>query len=297
MNPRVRNWIEVNLAVLLWAGTALFPKVIELPVPQIIWGRSVVAAGTLALFLWATGQPLRTRGRRELGLVVGTGICLAAHWLTYYQAIRVSTVATAIIALHTYPFLTILMEPWLSGERVRGADVGLGVVVLVGVAILTPDFDWSNPATQGVALGVVSAFFFALRNLGTRRAVQQMSGSALLFHQTWVVALVLTPWAWIPPGRLSAGSAGWLVLLGVVFTALPHTLFTSGHRHLRAKTVSIVATLLPVYGALSAFLLLGERPGWRTLAGGVVVLAAVVAETLRSVRGPAQPTAPAARAT
>lgn len=267
----------------------MFPKLIDLPVPQIIWGRSVVAAAALGLFLRATGQSLRPGGRRELGLVLAIGLCLAAHWLTYFQAIRVSTVAVAIIALHTYPFITILLEPWMSGERLRLMDVGLGVVVLVGVAIMTPGFQWANPATQGVVLGVVSAFFFALRNLGTRWAIRRMSGSALMFHQTWVVALVLTPWAWIRPDRLEVDSVGWLVLLGVVFTALPQTLFTSGHRHLRAKTVSILATLLPVYGALSAFLLLGERPAGRTLVGGAVVLAAVVWETLWSVREPGSP--------
>ena len=82
----------------------------------------------------------------------------------------------------------------------------------------------------------------------------------------------------------SQGATLKLVVLGVFFTALPQTLFTSSHTHLKAKTVSIIATLLPVYGPLFAVFALGEIPTMRTLVGGAIVVGAVVTETLRQFR-------------
>jgi len=70
----------------------------------------------------------------------------------------------------------------------------------------------------------------------------------------------------------------------VVFTALPHSLFSASFKHLSAKTVGIIATLLPFYGAFFGYLIHGEVLARRTLIGGLVVLAGIAFETLRSVQ-------------
>jgi drug/metabolite transporter (DMT)-like permease len=63
---------------------------------------------------------------------------MAAHWVTYFQAIQVSTVAVGILA-RTYPVMTALAEPLVFGERLRVLDAILALVVFAGVAILCPN--------------------------------------------------------------------------------------------------------------------------------------------------------------
>ena len=70
-------------------------------------------------------------------------------------------------------------------------------------------------------------------------------------------------------------------LLGILFTALPHTLYTNSLAHLKARSVGVIATLLPVYGAVTAAFFLGEIPSTRTLVGGSIILVAVIIETAR----------------
>jgi drug/metabolite transporter (DMT)-like permease len=286
VNPRTRNLLEVNAAVLLWGGTALFAKLIPLPVPAIILGRSIMAVLALVVFMQLTGPRYRLNGGRDTAAVLLIGVLLGIHWLTYFQAIRVSTVAVGIIALHTYPILTILLEPLFFRERLHGVDLMCGLAVMAGIVILVPEFRLDSTVTQGVLLGVLSAVFFALRNILTRVYVRRYSSSTLMFYQVLVIAIMMVPYGIARPPTLDARSVGLLALLGALFTALPQTLFTSGHAHLKAKTVSIIATMLPVYGAITAFLLLGEVPSWRTVLGGVIVVGAVVVETLRSVSAP-----------
>ena len=72
-----------------------------------------------------------------------------------------------------------------------------------------------------------------------------------------------------------------LLALGLVCTALAHTLFIASLREVTARTASVVAALEPVYGIALAFVLLGERPDARVLAGGVLIVAAALVATTR----------------
>lgn len=284
MNDRQKSLLELNAAVLLWAGTALFAKWIPLPAFQITALRSVVAA--LALFAVLRWQGIRfdTGGRRDFWLLMAGGVAMAAHWVTYFGAIQVSTVAVGILALHTYPVMTALAEPLLFNERLHPADVALAALVLAGVAVLVPDFSFDSSVTRGVVLGIVSAACFAGRNLLTRGVVKRHGGTKVTFYQLAASTAALLPVAALFGEPLTTRSSAQLLLLGVFFTALPHTLYTRSLQHIKARSVGIIATLLPIYGAISAALLLGEIPAMRTLVGGGIILAAVTLETWRVMR-------------
>ena len=71
-----------------------------------------------------------------------------------------------------------------------------------------------------------------------------------------------------------------LVLLGIVFTAVPHTLFAHGLIHLKAKTASLIACVQVVYATLFAAVLLGEWPSVNVLIGGLIVISAAMYESL-----------------
>lgn len=284
MRPKNVNLIQLNIAVFMWGGTAMFAKGIALSVTDIICLRSLVGAATMLLFLLATRRPLRVNHARHYGLMAILGLLLCLHWLTYFQALKVSTAAVAILALHTYPVITALIEPFIFRERLRQSDIALAALVFVGIVVMTPELSLSNSTTQGIALGVVSGLFFMVRNLLTRKYVRQYSSSALMFWQMLVTGLVLVPWLLMDAARIGPRTGGLLVLLGVVFTALPHTLFSASFKHLSAKTVGIIATLLPFYGAFFGYLIHGEALARRTLIGGLIVLTGIAFETLKSVR-------------
>ena len=82
----------------------------------------------------------------------------------------------------------------------------------------------------------------------------------------------------------SASTNSWLMLLllGTVFTALPHALIAASLRHLRAKTFSLIACMQPLYGVFLAIILLNETPGWSALVGGMLITSASVYETLNT---------------
>ena len=281
MDAHRKSLFELNVAVLLWAVTALFAKWIALPAFQITALRSTVAAAALFAVLRWQKQSLHTANWKDLGLLLAGGVAMGAHWVTYFQSIQISTVALGILSLHTYPVMTALVEPLIFRERVHWLDVLLALVVLAGVAVLVPAFSLDNAIARGVLLGVLSAAFFTARNVLSRRVVAVYGGMRVTFYQLLAAAVALLPLA-LFAGHPVTVRAGWQVLLlGILFTALPHTLYTNSLAHLKARSVGVIATLLPVYGAVTAAFFLGEIPSTRTLVGGSIILVAVIIETAR----------------
>lgn len=68
----------------------MFAKAIQLPVGELTFWRSVFAAGCILLFLMIKGLPVRAKSKQDFFLMVGLGLCLCLHWLTYFQALNFS---------------------------------------------------------------------------------------------------------------------------------------------------------------------------------------------------------------
>ena len=132
----------------------------------------------------------------------------------------------------------------------------------------------------GVLAGVFSAFMISLRNIMQRRYFSTYPASHALFYQAVVVVLVL--FFFTNRAVENIGKDEWwlLLLLGVAFTALPHTLFAHGLRYLKAKTASLIACVQVVYAAIFATLFLGEVLSLNVIVGGMIVVSAAMFESL-----------------
>ena len=86
----------------------------------------------------------------------------------------------------------------------------------------------------------------------------------------------------INPLPVSGKDAGLLIALGLVFTAVPHTLIAMALRHLSARTVLLVTSLMLVYGTALGWMVLGEVPRLGTLAGGAIIATCALVEGRRS---------------
>jgi drug/metabolite transporter (DMT)-like permease len=266
--------IQLHLAVLLAGGSGLFAKFLAVGPGVLTAGRTVFGTAALLAFAMVVGRRLTVRPARDAVGLFLCGVALAAHWATFFLAIQVSTVAVGLLAFSTFPLFTTLLEPVVFGERLRRADVVLALVVCLGLVLIVPGFDLGDGATQGVFWGVVSALLFAVLSLASRSYNARQSALAIAFHQQLAAALVALPFAASSLADVSRRDWIGLAVLGVVFTALGQGLVVASLRHLKARTVSVVFGLEPVYAITLAWLLLGEAPSPRTLLGGALICGA-----------------------
>lgn len=282
MTSHREGLLSVHASVFIFGLTALFSKLISLTAIEITLLRSIFAAMAIALYIVWLKESLLLNKKRDYFIAILLGFFLGTHWVTYFHAMQVSSVAIGIIALYTYPVITVFLEPFFHGERPNVKDIISALVVLSGIYFLVPEFAIDNQTTQGVFWGVLSAFLFAMRNIIHGRYFKSYPARHALLYQTLAIVLLLLSFS--SPVIIEVNSQQWvqLILLGIFFTALPHTLFANSLLHLKAKTVGLIACMQVVYGTLFAALFLTELPDLKTIAGGLIVISAAAYETMTS---------------
>lgn len=284
MTNSFKGLLAVHSAVLIFGLTALFSKLISLTALEITMLRSIFAGLIiLAIFFWQK-KSIKLSKNKDYGIVLLLGVLLALHWVTYFHAMQVSSIAVGVIALYTFPVITVFLEPLFHGEQPHAKDVVSALMVLFGVFLLVPEFSLNNETTQGILWGVLSALFFALRNIIQGHYFKGYSAKHSLFYQSWVTFVVLLPFSFEIVAEVTTVQWGQLIILGLFFTALPHTLFAFSLLNLKAKTVSLVACVQVVYATIFAALLLAEWPVFSTLMGGLIVVSTAMYESYTAGR-------------
>ncbi len=279
MTNSFKALLAVHSAVLIFGLTALFSKLISLTALEITLLRSVFAVFIIfAIFLWQK-KSIKLSHPKDYGIVILLGVLLALHWVTYFHSMQVSSIAVGVIALYTFPIITVFLEPLFHGERPHIKDVISAFTVLFGIYLLVPEFSLSNETTLGILWGVLSALFFALRNIVQGHYFKAYTARHSLFYQTLVTFIVLLPFSFEVIPAVTNIQWGQLLILGVFFTAVPHILFAFSLLNLKAKTVSLVACVQVVYATIFAALLLSEWPQLSTVVGGLIVVSVAMYES------------------
>jgi len=279
---RGRALVALHGAVALFGFAGLFGKWLALPPVTIVFGRTLVASVALALLLRVTREPAARAGNRIEWRLAANGAVLALHWVAFFQAIQTASVAVGLLGFASFPLFVLVLEAAMRQRVLRVREWAVALLVAGGLALIVPEFRWENRVVRGLAWGIASGFSFALLAIGNRSLAQRHGASAIALWQNACAALCLLPLA------LGAGAVPGereivlLLVLGIVCTALAHTLFIGSLRALSAHTASVVTALEPVYGIALAFLLLGETPSARTLAGGALLVGAALHATRRS---------------
>ena len=121
------------VSIFLLALTGLFAKLIPLDAISIIQLRGVVASVGLVLFSLLQKRSLRLNGVRTYAGVYTLGLLLGVHWVTFFHAMQISSVAIGMLSLFSFPMITILLEPFFTKQRMKTRDIVAGVIMLAGL--------------------------------------------------------------------------------------------------------------------------------------------------------------------
>ncbi|NRA72580.1 MAG: DMT family transporter [Gammaproteobacteria bacterium] len=287
MGEQRRSLIQLHGSILLFGGTALFSQLLPWSALDITMLRTAIAAFALMVIIKYQGDNLRLNNPKDYAIAVMLGVIVGLHWVTYFWAMQLSNVATGMLAFFCYPVVTVFLEPLFNKTKAHGRDVFCALAVFVGVFLLIPEFSIRNDTTLGIAIGVLSGFLFALRNVLHKRYFSHYKGTQAMFYQTLVVAIMLSPFVESNPLDMTGllvdgglGQLGLLLILSIIFTAAPHAFLANCFKHLSAKTAGLISCLQPLYGVILAALILGQWPSTMIYLGGSLIVMAAVFETI-----------------
>lgn len=282
MNVQRKSLISVHIAVLLFGISGLIAKLVDLPSSIITLGRVVFSS--LFLFIWMKlrGQNIRLKERKDYAALFFAGIMLAVHWTTFMLSIQLSTVAIGTLTFSTFPLFVTFLEPYMFHEKLKKESVASAVIMFLGVLYIVPEFTLGNRMTQGIIWGLVCSLSYSFLSLWNRKFAAEYTGKVISMYEQGAAAIVLLPALFIFRPHPGAGDITGLILYGVVCTAIAHSMFIEGLKHIRVQTAGIISGLESVYGIVAAVIILHEIPTAKELIGGAIILGVVFYTTLRS---------------
>jgi len=252
--------------------------------------------GAAVAWLWVLAWPgphagLRRLSRRAVLVAVALGVLYTGNSATYYAGLETVSASLAALIVYIYPalvaVLTLRFGRKLEGRR---AWTALGVA-LVGVALSVGGIPAGTaPPLVGLALIIASPIIYSLwivlaaRLSGERaenetsRGAEAAGATALMMSATagiyWVSALLLG--RQVLPAEVPADAWPGLVGVGLISTFVAIQAFYAGAQRVGAVQAALVSTVEPIWTIALAALLLGDRLAPIQLAGGGLIIAAVL---------------------
>lgn len=281
---RQRAYREMTAAALLWGtigpAAAFVSDHTSLSAIQTSLWRLVVAVIPLAAIALVVG---RAAARPARGLVLGAlavGAVTGMSQLAYFAAVVESGIAIpTLIACGLGPILTAVGQTVLFGDRPDARTLIALAVALGGLAALMLD----SPHTVtvlGIVLSVLSAITYAAYALSAGPVSRGMSTLNLTALASIGGALAILPFTFADGGPGVPGTvAGWagVLHLGLIVSCVAYALYYSSARTLPSTHITILILLEPLVAALLAVVFFNEHLTVGTVAGGVLMLAAVAA--------------------
>jgi drug/metabolite transporter (DMT)-like permease len=256
-----KAYYQLHLAVLLAGFTGILGRLITLDEVMIVFYRLLITAITMwLLFSWR--KTILSIPKSLQLKIIGVGVIAAAHWITFYGAIKFSNVSIALVCFSTLSFFTALLEPLIIRKSINYLELLLGVITLVGVYII---FKFDAQFKMGIIVGIISAFLAALFPILNRELLKKTNVDTLLsWQQTggllFLVALLpFHYWLGQTPRLLpTITDVGWLLVLSWFCSVWAFQLSGFALKKLSAFTVNLTFNLEPVYGILLAFVFYRE---------------------------------------
>jgi drug/metabolite transporter (DMT)-like permease len=266
--------VLVACAAIVWSSGSLIARLATTgPWTTNLW-RSLFATVFLALVLRLVRGPGLVRQWR--GPVVIVAACMAVSSTCFIFSLANTSVANTLILMSTGPYVAGLLGWIVLGERVA-PRTWLTMGVAMAGAVIMVSSSYSRGALLGDVLAIIMAASFAAATVLVRRhpEIQMAPASVLATLLTFLLALPMADPLGTAPRDLAL-----LAFFGIGQFGVGFLLFMAGARLLPASQTSLIGMLETVLGPLWVWLILDERPGPASLAGGALILAALAANTV-----------------
>ena len=238
--------------------------------------RAVLAAVMIGLFLLVTKQKISFANmKKEVPLLLASGIALGVNWILLFQAYRYTTVSMATLSYYFAPVIVTAVCPILFKEKLTGKQLVCFVMSTAGLVMITGLGASGGRDLIGILFGLGAAVFYAGVVL-LNKFIQNVDGIHRTFLQFLAAAVVLTPYVMLTDG-VTLGSldmAGWgnLLIVGIVHTGVTYCLYFSSLKDLPGQKAAILSYIDPLVAVLVSVLFLGEGLTlWQAIGGGLIL--------------------------
>ena len=239
--------------------------------------RVMMAALLLSpVILWKNRTELELLGRKDLFLCLVSGLFLGLHFSCYFEALRFTSIASAVALVDTEVFFVAFMLIFLFREKLSGyAWAGIITTFAGSVIIALSDAGSGSNVLLGDIIALAGAFCMAVYTMIGRTCRQRITTNTytfLVYLSAGITVLVILLCSGQP--LFGYEPVNWLTALGMALfcTLLGHSVFSWGLKYESAAFISTAKLLEPVFASVLGVLLFREIPPLPVVAGGCIVI-------------------------
>src|SRR5262245_14647824 len=279
-------------AVIALAFASIFITKLETAeVPPLVIAFYRVAIATVLLLpgaLMFKREEILSLTRKDFGLLVLGGLCLAVHFGAWIASLKYVPIATSVVLVNSHPLFVVIASYFFLGERPEGRSLIGTAVGLCGMLVISHDaFRDFQLALKGDGLALLAALAVVGYFIVGKKARARISLLGYVTPLYAMCSLVLLIWVLIVGNPLTHYSAtvwAYLAALAVVPTIIGHSVFNWAIKHVRPTEISVAFLGEPVAASILAFVFFSQRPPLATFVGGAFVLAGVYLTTSKGRR-------------
>mgnify|MGYP001125810701 CR=1 FL=1 len=295
---RARLLLSLGIAIIASSFSSIFIRFAQaenVPSPSIAAWRLIFASLVLLPYAWATHRDeIRGLSRREVGLLVASGLFLGMHFATWIASLGYTSVSSAVVLVSMGPVFVGLGSWIFVGER-PGRQMIVSIVLTAAGSIVVSwgHFGQGRNQLLGDLLALAGAVFVAGYLMIGRKVRAHRSLTAYIALVYGVAMLTLVGIVLVgrqPMLGFSLPAYGWMLALGLVPQLIGHSTLNWALRHLSAMYVSIVTLVEPIGSSILAYLVLSEAVTWPTAFGGALILLGIYIASRAELRPCPKPT-------
>ncbi len=251
----------LHIIVFIWGFTGILGKLITLSSFDLVWWRVMIATMSIgvfvALFKKNVGVTLK-----EFFQFFAIGLLTAAHWICFFGSIKESNISVALAVISTTSFFVAIISPIVRREKMLWYEIILGLIVVLGLYLI---FHFEAQYTKGIILSLLAAFLAATFSSFNSLLVQKHSATKMAFWEMLSALVGITIFFafnqstnWEKLLHPGLNNVGYLLVLGVVCTAVAFIVSIDVMKVLSPFTVALSINLEPIYTIGLAVLIFGE---------------------------------------
>ena len=276
---RLRSPRAMMLVSMFAFGTlGPFVRAISVSSGELALSRAMLAALLIGGYLLITRQRIDMRGaRREVPLLLLSGIAMGINWILLFEAYRYTTVSVATLSYYFAPVIVTVACPLLFRERLTRRQVLCFAMSTLGLALITgvTGLGGGSSDLTGILLGLGAAVFYATVVL-LNKFIRSVPGIQRTLLQFISAIAILVPYVAFTGGCTLGGmnGAGWacLLVVGLVHTGVSYCLYFSALRDIPGQEAAILSYVDPLVAVVISVFFLGEAITATQLIGGALIL-------------------------
>ncbi len=286
--PLTRIYLLILLTITIWGGTPVAGKLAIRDIPPMTVGLLRYGLASLILVALCSRElPIRPALRRQdVWTIAGLGIfgTFLNHILFFLGLVFAPASHGAILAPTTSPIWTMLLATWFGQERITRDQVAGTALCIVGVVLVVRPDGLAGAGSAGVLLGdlffILGGLAWGIYQFLCLVAMRRLSGLTSLAYGMVIGCALLVPLAMVErPGpalaRASASAWGSVLYISLAGTVLAFFWWNLAIQRVGAGRTAVFTNLVPVFGVLLSWWVLGERLTSLQLAGGLLTVGGV----------------------